>query len=120
MPSSRSASLARSGGPVRELASSTSASAAAQASARRPLGFVRIEPGYIERMGLAAAHRLPAGAGAPRYRLEQATRAATIDLAERWAEVTTLPRALREQLDAEAPLRELEVEETQRGADGTV
>jgi 23S rRNA (adenine2503-C2)-methyltransferase len=69
---------------------------------------------------LAAAHRLLTDAGAPRYRLDQATRAATVELAERWDEVTTLPRALREQLEAAAPLRELTVEDTQRGADGTV
>ena len=42
------------------------------------------------------------------------------DLAERWDDVTTLPKSLRVRLEEEAPLRTLTVEEEQRGSDGTV
>jgi 23S rRNA (adenine2503-C2)-methyltransferase len=69
---------------------------------------------------LALVDRLLAEAGEPEYRRRQARRAATVELAERWADVTTLPRGLRAGLDRDAPLRELVVDETQRAADGTV
>jgi 23S rRNA (adenine2503-C2)-methyltransferase len=69
---------------------------------------------------LALVDRLLAEAGEPDFRRRQARRAATVELAERWSDVTTLPRALRADLDRDAPLRELVVDETQRSADGTV
>jgi 23S rRNA (adenine2503-C2)-methyltransferase len=71
-------------------------------------------------MDLALVDRVLADAGEPDFRARQARRAATVELAERWADVTTLPLALRTRLEEEAPLRELAVEETQRSADGTV
>jgi 23S rRNA (adenine2503-C2)-methyltransferase len=69
---------------------------------------------------LDAVNALFAELGEPRYRLDQARRAATIELAERWEDVSTLPRALRERLHERAPLRELTVEAEQRAADGTI
>src|SRR3954469_10023027 len=71
-------------------------------------------------MALALLDQTLAAAGEPAYRARQARRAATVELHERWADVTTLPRGLRAHLEEQAPLRELGVEETQRGADGTV
>jgi 23S rRNA (adenine2503-C2)-methyltransferase len=71
-------------------------------------------------MDMDAAETLLREAGEPAYRVTQARRAATVELHERWDEVTTLPRALRERLAADAPLRELVVDDEQRGADGTV
>src|SRR5690349_3011451 len=71
-------------------------------------------------MDLALLDHVLADAGEPAFRARQARRAATIELAERWADVTTLPLALRTRLEEQAPLRELEVEETQRSRDGTV
>jgi len=71
-------------------------------------------------MDLAAAETLLRDAGEPAYRVTQARRAVTVDLHESWDEVTTLPRGLRDRLAAEAPLRELVVDDEQRGADGTV
>jgi 23S rRNA (adenine2503-C2)-methyltransferase len=71
-------------------------------------------------MDLALVDRVLADAGEPAFRARQARRAATVELAERWADVTTLPLRLRTRLDEQAPLRELTVEETQRSSDGTV
>src|SRR4051794_5578502 len=71
-------------------------------------------------MDLALLDHVLADAGEPAFRARQARRAATVELAERWADVTTLPQRLRARLDEEAPLRELAVAETQRAADGTI
>jgi 23S rRNA (adenine2503-C2)-methyltransferase len=67
-----------------------------------------------------AAAALLAERNEPAYRVTQARRAALTEYAETWDEVSTLPRALREALDARAPLRELVVEAEQVAADGTI
>ncbi len=57
--------------------------------------------------------------GEPPYRARQAYEAATRGLAAGWDEVTSLPRGLRDRLQAESPLRELTAAETQESSDGT-
>jgi 23S rRNA (adenine2503-C2)-methyltransferase len=58
--------------------------------------------------------------GAPAYRSQQVTHAVYAELAERWDEVTALPRGLRERLERAAPLRTLAEEGAQRAEDGTI
>jgi 23S rRNA (adenine2503-C2)-methyltransferase len=69
---------------------------------------------------LNAAAELLAARSEPAYRIAQARRATLSEYAERWDDVSTLPRALRAALDARAPLRELTVEEEQVAGDGTI
>ena len=57
---------------------------------------------------------------APAYRARQLTHAVYEELAERWDEVTALPRPLRERLERDAPLRTLREEAAQRAEDGTI
>ena len=57
---------------------------------------------------------------APAYRARQLTHAVYAELAERWDEVTALPRPLRERLERDAPLRTLREEAAQRAEDGTI
>ena len=57
---------------------------------------------------------------APAYREKQLTHAVYEELAERWDEVTALPRPLRERLERDAPLRRLREEAAQRAEDGTI
>ncbi len=57
---------------------------------------------------------------APAYRARQLTHAVYAELAERWDEVTALPRPLRERLERDAPLRTLREEDAQRADDGTI
>ncbi len=57
---------------------------------------------------------------APAYRSQQLTHAVYSELAERWDEVTALPRSLRERLERDAPLRTLTEEGAQRAEDGTI
>ena len=57
---------------------------------------------------------------APAYRSRQLTHAVYAELAERWDEVTALPRPLRERLERDAPLRTLSEEDAQRAEDGTI
>ncbi len=64
----------------------------------------------------AALERL----GEPAYRFRQVYAAATRSLALEYAEMTSLPLALRDRLAADAPLRELDERERQRAADGTL
>ncbi len=71
-------------------------------------------------MDIDAAAALLAERDEPAYRVAQARRAALTEYAERWDEVSTLPRALRAALDERAPLRELTVEAEQVAADGTI
>ena len=47
---------------------------------------------------------------APAYRSRQLTHAVYSELAERWDEVSALPRPLRERLERDAPLRTLSEE----------
>ncbi len=56
----------------------------------------------------------------PAYRAEQVRHAVTRELIGGWGEASTLPRALREALEAAAPVRELVEEEAQEASDGTV
>ena len=57
---------------------------------------------------------------APAYRARQLTHAVFTELAERWDEVTALPRPLRDRLERDAPLRTLREEAAQRAEDGTI
>ena len=57
---------------------------------------------------------------APAYRARQLTHAVYAELAERWDEVTALPRPLRERLERDAPLRTLTEQAAQRAEDGTI
>jgi adenine C2-methylase RlmN of 23S rRNA A2503 and tRNA A37 len=56
---------------------------------------------------------------APTYRSQQLTHAVYSELAERWDEITALPRLLRERLESDAPLRTLTEEGVQRAKDRT-
>jgi 23S rRNA (adenine2503-C2)-methyltransferase len=58
--------------------------------------------------------------GEPSYRGRQVRQAVTRDLVASWAEATTLPRALRERLEAEVPFADLVLDAEQRSSDGTV
>jgi 23S rRNA (adenine2503-C2)-methyltransferase len=58
--------------------------------------------------------------GEPAYRFRQVYEGATRGLAADYAELTSLPIALRERLAAEAPLRELEVTDQREAGDGTI
>jgi 23S rRNA (adenine2503-C2)-methyltransferase len=69
---------------------------------------------------LDAAIDVLAARGEPAYRAAQLRQAVTRDLVASWDEVTTLPRALRERLEAEVPFSELVLEETQEASDGTI
>ena len=55
---------------------------------------------------------------APAYRARQLTHAVYTELADRWDEVTALPRPLRELLERDAPLRTLTEQASQRAEDG--
>jgi 23S rRNA (adenine2503-C2)-methyltransferase len=57
---------------------------------------------------------------APAYRSRQLTHAVYTELADRWDEVTALPRPLRERLERDAPLRTLTEQASQRAEDGTI
>ena len=57
---------------------------------------------------------------APAYRARQLTHAVYTELADRWDEVTALPRPLRERLERDAPLRTLPEQASQRADDGTI
>ncbi|MGZ4430558.1 MAG: 23S rRNA (adenine(2503)-C(2))-methyltransferase RlmN, partial [Gaiellales bacterium] len=57
---------------------------------------------------------------APAYRSRQLAHAVYSELAERWDEVSALPRPLRERLERDAPLRTLSEEASQRADDGTI
>ena len=57
---------------------------------------------------------------APAYRARQLTHAVYTELADRWDEVTALPRPLRERLERDAPLRTLTEQASQRAEDGTI
>jgi 23S rRNA (adenine2503-C2)-methyltransferase len=71
-------------------------------------------------MTLAAALGVLDQEHAPAYRAKQLTHAVYEELAERWDEVTALPRPLRERLERDAPLRTLTEEAAQRAEDGTI
>jgi 23S rRNA (adenine2503-C2)-methyltransferase len=71
-------------------------------------------------VNIDAAAALLAEREEPAYRIAQARKAALSEYAERWEDVTTLPRALRAALDRRAPLRELTVEAEQVAGDGTI